>query len=220
MIHAIICGFRCDETLEKCIESVLMQTCRDRKITVHVDNENNRQYLVGSTVHAIQDANPDPEDIIACIDADDFLCDERAFEVVLDAYRENPSLLLTYGSYVNLSTNQTGKFTGAYAPDECFRTSTWRASHLKTFKAKLWNALPKEELLDAHGNYFRCCADRAMMIPMMELAGHDRIKHIPTILYCYDDTNSLGVWQTMRILSKETRAYIAAKSPLRMIEQL
>jgi len=218
MIRAIVCGYKCTDTMDKCLKSIQMQTYKDFTPYIHIDMDEGRRYLVGSTVYMINHANPKPEDIVVLIDADDFLCDETAFQVIADAYAENPELLLTYGSYVNLSSNKTGKFCKPYEPGESFRTSDWRGSHLKTFKYKLFQKLPDEELRDHTGQYFKCCADRAMMIPMMEIAGHDRIKHIPTILYCYNDTNPISVWNTMRDLSKSTRAYIASKKPLQRIE--
>jgi hypothetical protein len=44
------------------------------------------------------------------------------------------------------------------------------------------------------------------------LAGYERIAHIPMIIYCYNDLNPNGVWNTMRDLSKKTREYLSGKS--------
>lgn len=217
MIRAIVCGYKCEEYLGKCLASIHMQSYRNFHITARITGEPHREYLVENTVKAIAECGAEREDIIALIDADDYLCDEDAFQIVVDAYAENKALLLTYGSYVNLSTNERGKFGGAYQPGENVRTSSWRCSHLKTFKKKLWDEL----MLDVSvfrgesGEYFKCCADRAMMIPMMEMAGHDRMAHIETILYCYNDINPASVWKTMRDESKRTREYISGLQPRR-----
>lgn len=216
----IICGYQCDDTINRCIDSLQMQTHKDFGIITNIDEAENRRYLLFRTVEAIERSALLPDDIIVCLDADDFLCDEMALETIATAYEQNPDLLLTYGSYVNLSTNKTGKFCAPYAPGENFRTSEWRGSHLKTFKHKLFRQVPQTHFQDGDGEYYKCCADRAMMIPMMELAGHDRIAHIPMILYCYNDLNPQSVWNTMREISRQTRQHIAAKPPLARLETL
>lgn len=219
-IRVVVCGYDCDKYLSRCIKSLDMQTYRDFDYIVNIDKENDRKYLVFRTVEAINSICKDPDDIIVCLDADDFLCDEMALQIIADVYRAKSDLLLTHGSYVNLSSNKTGKFCLPYQAGEEKRTTEWRGSHLKTFKYKLFKRLPDEELRDECGQYFKCCADRAMMIPMMEMAGHDRIQHIPMILYCYNDLNPGSVWKTMRDLSKSTRAFISSKKPLRMIDSI
>jgi hypothetical protein len=222
MLKVIVCGYHTeDEQLQKCFDSIRMQS-KEYHFVLSLDPDSpQRRYLLKNTRCAI-DSFPIllPNDVIVCIDADDWLIDEDTFRIIHDAYEENPNLLLTYGSYVNLSSNKRGKFCGEYLPDESFRTSPWRGSHLKTFKYKLWQALPKTQLQWDNGEWFKCCADRAMMIPMMELAGHDRIKYIDMLLYCYNDLNPESVWKTNRELSLKTRDFIAARSPLQRLETI
>jgi hypothetical protein len=189
-----------------------------------IEHDFPRKFLPQNTVNTISQASCSRlfsgDDIIVCVDADDFLIDEDAFRIINDTYESNPTLLLTYGSYVNLSNNKRGKFCGEYSNGESFRQSPWRGSHLKTFKYKLWQALPKTQLQWDDGEWFECCADRAMMIPMMELAGYDRIKYIDMLLYCYNDLNPLSVWKTNREASIETRDFIASRFPLQRCEKL
>lgn len=220
MIHIIICGYKCEKYISRCLMSIEIQTFKNYDKFILIDSDPNRKYLVRQTIIGIESCNSNPDDVIVLIDGDDFLCDEMALEIIDSEYRKNPSLLLTYGSYVNLSSNKSGKFCKPYLREENFRTTQWRGSHLKTFKYRLWQKLSPDELKDDKGEYFKCCADRAIMIPLMEIAGYDRIKHIPTILYCYNDLNPLGVWKTMKDLSKSTREYIANKKPLKMIETI
>lgn len=214
MLRVIICGWNCENTIDRCIESVKMQSWGGDyscQIVIDEDGDEERQYLVKSTIDAISMCAEDLDDIIVCVDADDFLADEDALKIVAETYEKNPNLLLTHGSYVTESDNKVGKFCGAYEPGEDFRTATWRGSHLKTFKYRLWQQLAADDLKDDKGEWFKCCADRAMMIPMMEIAGHDRIQYIPTILYCYNNLNPDSVWKTNRSLSIETRELISAR---------
>ena len=213
MIRAIICGYKPTEQEEtRCIESIDMQSCRDFTTTWSLDTTQDRMYLPRNTCFAIRLAEQkgiNDDDVLVFIDMDDFLCDEDAFKIITDEYKNNPHLLLTYGSYVNLSTQKRGKFTGEYLPGDSFRTSPWRASHLKTMKYRLWQYLREDMLKDKGGNWFTCCADRAIMTPLMEIAGHDRIKYIDWILYCYNDINKNSVWNTQKENSIKTREYIS-----------
>lgn len=205
MLKIIVCGYKCINTISRCLRSIDMQTFKDYSVEKSIVDDSNRIYLLENTLNTIRRSKPEPEDVIVPIDADDFLTDEYAFKIVSDAYKDNKDLLLTHGSYVNLSSSKTGKFCGEYKEGESFRTSPWRGSHLKTFKYKLFNQIPDSEYSDVDGSYYKCCADRAMMIPMMEKAGYDRIKFIQMILYCYNDMNPISVWRTMKEESKRIR---------------
>lgn len=221
MLRIIICGWRCQNYLSRCLTSINAQTYPHYATRIFTDGEgNDRKYLVKNTVDAIESSEINLEDVVVCIDADDFLIDENAFKIIAELYEKNPDLLLTYGSYVNESSNLSGKFCGAYKPGEDFRTSDWRGSHLKTFKYKLWKHLPMAELKDAEGNWLKCCADRAMMVPLMELAGYSRILYVPTLLYCYNDVNPNSVWKTNRQLSIDTRKVISERTPLQQLDKV
>ena len=220
MIHAIVCGYNCGQTIDKCLDSIRAQNFSRQKLSVAIETIADRKYLVENTWDTINSMALDPDDIIVLIDADDFLTDEDSFKIVSDEYKNNPNLLLTYGSYVNLSTQKRGKFTGEYGPGESFRTSPWRASHLKTFKYKLWKRLPESALKHDNGEWFTCCADRAIMTPLMEMAGHDRIKYLDWILYCYNDTNKQSVWNTQKANSIMTREEIYSRTPFNRIEKI
>lgn len=221
MIKVIVCGWQCDSYLKKCLSSIDMQSYKKYTRTIVIDGDGeDRRYLVKNTIEAITYAEPEDNDIIVCVDADDFLIDEDAFKIIVRAYDDNPELLLTYGSYVNMSSNMPGKFSGGYEYGVDFRTADWRGSHLKTFKYRLWKTLPMMQLQDDKGDWFKCCADRAMMVPMMELAGHDRIKYIDTLLYCYNDCNPISVWKTNRNLSINTRKTISERKPLNRLAKI
>lgn len=218
MIKVIVCGYKCEGTLQKCMDSIEMQIFRDFSVHVSIDDEANRKYLLRNTVDTVLGCGAYADDILVFVDADDFLCDEDAFEIIESVYKENPELLLTYGSYCNLSNSKKGKFCGPYLDGESFRCSPWRGSHLKTMRKKLFDAIPRLSFLDSNAKWFRCCADRALMTPAMELAGHGRIRWIETVLYCYNDMNPISCWKTNRELSIRTRDYISSQQPQWMLE--
>lgn len=220
MLKIIVCGYNCAHIIDRCFKSINMQSYKNYQTIVSLDKIEDRKYLVRNTHDTIENACCEQEDIIVLVDADDFICDEDAFKTIVQTYSENQNILLTYGSYINFSTNERGKFCGEYKPFDNYRTAEWKASHLKTFKYKLWEKLPKEHLKFDNGTWFKCCADRAIMIPLLEIAGNDRIKYIDTLLYCYDDTNINSVWRTMKNESVYTRKYIESRIPLERLETI
>jgi len=221
MLHLICCGFKSGQYMmnavhARCVESIPAQTLPDSEYVVHVseDTDSDRQYLLHNTHRTVAMANPSPDDVLVFIDLDDFLCDEDALLRIKQAYDKQSDLLLTYGTCCNLSNGKRSKFSGAYKDGENFRTSPWRATHLKTMKAKLFDAIPDECFKDQNGQWFKCAADRAMMIPAMEIAGHKRIKHMELVSYCYNDRNPLSVWNTNKLESKAVREYISRQEPI------
>jgi hypothetical protein len=218
VIRIIICGRDEKHLLKRCFDSVKMQRHGDSIVYVSLDSDKNRKYLVRNTWELIAEKNIPDEDILVFLDADDFLCDEDALKIITDTYEKYPGCLLTYGSYANYSSGKRGKFTGPYSPEESVRHSPWRASHLKTCKSKLWKCLPERCLKWPDGSWFKCAADRAFMIPLMEMAGWDRCQYIDWLLYCYNDENPESVWDTMRDESIRTREQIFVMPPLQRLE--
>lgn len=213
MLRVLVCGYQCEKYIDRCLESIEMQEGVEYDVINAVQNKGEkRRYLLENMSMALDGGKFAKDDIICCVDGDDFLCDEFALAIVNKAYLKH-ECLITHGSYVNLSDSERGKFNGPYKDREDVRVSKWRASHLKTFKYGLWRALPKTALMDG-GKYFRCSSDRAMMIPMMEMAGLNRVKHIDTVLYCYNDKNKHSVWNTMKDESRRVRSIIKQRKRL------
>jgi hypothetical protein len=76
--------------------------------------------------------------------------------------------------------------------NKLFREASWKASHLRTYKAKLFNKIRVEDFIDENtGKFFETTADLAFMYPMLEMAG-DRSRHIKDILYVYNKQNPIS----------------------------
>lgn len=179
-----------------------------------------KKFKMRNTCEAIAFANPDDEDVVVIVDADDSLAHGRVLEKLARIYNEE-HCWMTYGSYRS-SAGAPGKLCRPYAHqtivDNSFRKERWRATHLKTFKYKLWwrirpdaftisekelrhhvrqvlfkgsliqwlnwRRIELSDLLDSSGMYIRSCDDKAMMFPMLEMAG-ERIRFIDEISYIY-----------------------------------
>jgi glycosyltransferase involved in cell wall biosynthesis len=128
------------------------------------------------------------EDIICMLDGDDFLLDNNSLMKINDLYSDE-STLLTYGQYT--TGNAIGhcrEMDAEYI--ENIRGSQWYASHLKTFKYKLFQEFLKQDselssYKDNDGNFYQMTYDVAMMLPLIEIAGHKNIKFCSEPVYYY-----------------------------------
>lgn len=130
----------------------------------------------------------DDEDIVVLLDGDDFIFGEYAFRILNEQYNSN--ILLTFGQYID-NFGRIGHCS-AYTKDEFnnLRKSTWKASHPKTFKYKLFKAFlgldPNlKSLKFDDGRFFMASSDMGIMIPLMEVAGYENVCFISNVLYCY-----------------------------------
>ncbi|GAH09922.1 unnamed protein product, partial [marine sediment metagenome] len=62
-------------------------------------------------------------------------------------------------------------------------------SHLKTFRAFLWQAIDKEDFKGPKGEFAPCCYDRALMYPMLEMTPTEKIRFIKEHIYMYNIAN-------------------------------
>jgi len=148
------------------------------------------------------------ETIVAWLDLDDFLYRENALLHVQAMH--DAGALLTYGQYIT-SDGQLGHCQ-AYARND-YRREPWYASHLKTFRAGLFQLLTPEDL-QLDGEWLSLAVDVAVMIPMMELATPSRVTFCPEVLAVYHMPSSFEASASPeeRAREKMTEARVRAKA--------
>jgi hypothetical protein len=156
-----------------------------------------------------------PAAIVIHLDGDDMLT-QGATDVIAKAY-EDPDVWLTYGSFRRSDGMRDrdwhAPFGTRYAAGSP-RRQAWRASHLRTFRAGLFQALPSEALIDpATGSYFTTCVDRAIMLGMLELVG-ERYRVIQDILCVYNVNHDRSMSEQERAIESSDRETIHAMRPL------
>lgn len=211
MFKIIVVGGPAEEYVGRCLQSLVAQTVddweacvvldpvgdktyenacavKDPRIKVTLNDE--RQFALQNTCDAIDTLDMEPDDIIVSVDADDWLTFPPSLERVKAEYEAHPWVLMTYGSWVGFPnpsarTNTTGPYT-----EEDFggniRKLHWRASHLKTFRRRLWDRVDRKDFVDPRGHYFRVSWDLAFMWPMLEMAGPSRSRYIPDRIYTHN----------------------------------
>ena len=104
-----------------------------------------------------------------------------------------------------------------YLPDSNdIRQNPFAYSHLKTYKAWLFDKVPKEYLIDPRtGKYWKTTADFAMCMPMVEMAGKDRIIRFDQPIYVYNTSEDLASESMTNLAAqKEAEQLIRQFKPL------
>ncbi len=133
----------------------------------------------------------DDEEIIVCVDGDDWLAHDEVLNILNNVYQDK-KVLFTYGSYIT-----SDRFLGGAAPyskeviqKKLFRNDDWKATHLKSFKAHIFKKIKKEDFMN-QDKFFEMCSDVAFTIPILEMVSPN-FKFIPDILYVYNNSNPLN----------------------------
>jgi len=214
----INCG-PCQEFIGKCLASVKAQSvteweahvtvdaCGDDTYTcaVHVSagdpriwvkQNETRRYSMCNIVHAIQRSNAEPEDVLVMLDGDDWFADNNALRIIADAYEEF-DCWITYGSWLSNVVGPSGRPNGLWPayPEETadFRRHRFLGTAVRTWKRWLWDYLRDGDLRSESGEYVRVSEDQMIMIPLLEMCGTSRAKHIAAPIMIYNKTATYPV---------------------------
>ena len=154
-----------------------------------------RKFALQNIYETAHYSDPNDEDIITTVDGDDWLIDKTALAKVNECYNQNPEIVLTYGNYVFYPEGTPSELK-AYPEDVVnnheYRKYKWLASHLRTYKFKLFKHLKREDLIASWDNKFYDMAyDMPLMYPMLEMSG-GKWKFMPDVLYVYNVVNPLN----------------------------
>ena len=129
----------------------------------------------------------DDDDIIVWLDGDDYLATHLALQ---DVWLEHDGgALATYGQFVYAN----GKLGFAAPAGSQPRKESWRATHLKTFRAGLIKRMRDSDFRGPDGEYSSLVTDQRVMLGCLELAGRERSKFIDMVLCVYDGSR----WMAM-----------------------
>ena len=189
--------FKCvlidDISSDSSFEIAKQSISEDPRFTLIKNKE--KKFALRNIYEGIEFLRPEPDDIIITIDGDDWLASPDSLEIVNRYYLQFPEILITYGTYIEIPSGIRPFNVTAYSKEiiesRRFREDIWRASHLRTFKYKLWKSINIEDLKDSSGNFYRMAWDLAFMFPMLEMAG-DRSVYVPDVLYIYNRATSLN----------------------------
>ncbi len=207
----INCG-PCQDFIGKCLSSVQAQSLTDWKAYVTVDpcgddtyaravraaggdprilvvRNKTRRYSMRNLIESIRRSNADPEDVIATLDGDDWFSDNHALRIIAEAY-EKFDCWITYGSWLSNVAGPSGRPDGmwpAYPEGTTdFRRHRFLGTAVRTWKRWLWDHMSDAHLRNASGQYVRVSEDQMIMIPLLEMCGTAKARHIGAPIMTYN----------------------------------
>jgi glycosyltransferase involved in cell wall biosynthesis len=126
-----------DATVEKATKAI----DGDPRFILVINQE--KKFKTRNVVDGIAFAKPNKEDVILLVDGDDKLAHKDVLQTLKNTY-DNTDCWMTYGSYVDsngLRSKKSIPYKKSVISQNSFRKNPWLASHLKTFKYKLWQQL-------------------------------------------------------------------------------
>lgn len=215
--HLVLNGWNCDEYVYECLRSVADQRLGQFTVqyTVVDDGSSDNTFsricntsllpnakIIRGNVNrgpayarhiAIQQIN-DPETIVVLVDLDDAL-EPNALEVVERRYQRNPECLMTIGNW----HNQNGKLNPQpfYTTQELDNQKVreidmFHATHLRTFRRKLYDAIDEQDLLGPDGKWLETCTDVAIMFPLLDQCWARNVEFIKEPIYKYNQQHASG----------------------------
>lgn len=244
-LHFVIfsCGYNCEKYIPTHIKSVDAQAYKNWQHII-VDDASTDDTFIQSALHlgpqravfqneknikwipnALKYLDPwiqSEEDIIVLLDADDWLYANNVLNVVYDVYKKT-DCWMTSSLFLYMSNGTMSNWIPKYTEEDYlfknYRNHTWSFTHLRTFKAFLWNALDKNDLKGPDGQYAKYSYDRALLYPMLEMSSPNKIQYIDKVLYCYNDTNPLQVEKTHRREQEDILKYFNNKPKYRRLKR-
>lgn len=164
----------------------------------------------------------DPDDIVALVDGDDWLPNKNVLAFVNELYNKY-ECWIAYGQ-ASWTDGRRG-FASAYSEQEFqdIRNSPFRVSHLRTFRAGLYQKIQEQDstfscMKDSSGEFYKMTYDVAIMFPILEMSGHNRVVFNDTILYTYNRSNPISDDRVNQQLQWNIHREISGKPKFQQIE--
>jgi len=136
-----------------------------------------------------------PKTVVVNLDGDDQLAHPNVLSRLAQVYKgKKKKVWLTYGCFRSEPAgykNSCQPFPLDVLKRNAFRMAPFISSHLRTFYAKLFQKIHKEDLL-YNGAFWPLAGDVALMMPMLEMASKGHIHFMPEVLYIYRIDNPLN----------------------------
>lgn len=167
---------------------IIKKTIKDDKRFILIENFN-KMYQPGNYDQIIRWRAVDGNEICVEVDGDDWLSNSNVLGLINDVYSDT-DVWMTSGSF-KYSTGAQG-FSKPPSSFDNIRKQGFTLSHLRTWKAWLWNRIKEEDLRNSEGNYWDVAGDLSFMFPMFEMSGEKHYRYLSSINYIYNETNPLN----------------------------
>jgi glycosyltransferase involved in cell wall biosynthesis len=203
-----------DRCGERTAERAFAARGGDDRIHIHVNAA--RLYAMANLVAAIGRSGARPDDVIVILDGDDWFATDEALARIVAEY-ERPDCWMTYGSWIADDPACTGFKAGrwpAYPEGTTrFRDVAWLGTAVRSWKKWLWDKVDDRDFRDRDGNYVMVVEDQASMLPMLEMSGTRRARHIPDVLMIYNRITPHACGKIHLELMRQTSTYLRKRPP-------
>jgi len=156
---------------------------------IQIRRNRTQRFSLYNTVQAINRSGAGPEDVIVSLDGDDWFSTPHALRTIAETYVRH-ECWMTYGSWQSNVVSPDGHRDGLWPayPEGAtdFRNTRWLGTAVRTWKRWLWDLLRDADLRNEEGRYFRISEDQAVMLPLLEMCGTERARHIAAPLMVYN----------------------------------
>lgn len=164
----------------------------------------------------------EPDDIVVLLDGDDWFPNKKILQYIDEQYKKHDCWIM-YGQ-ASWTDGRRG-FARAYTKEEFnnIRKAPFKVSHLRTFRAGLYQKIQEQDptfscMKDLNDNFYKMTYDVAIMFPIMEMAGYDKVRFNDTILYIYNRDNPISDDKVNQQLQWDIHEEISNKNSLKKIE--
>jgi len=236
------CVYNADKWIGKCMASVRAQKYKNyvhvvvddastdktwNEILIHdhqrshlYRNKKNQKWIKNALQYLDRHIESD-EDIIVILDGDDWLAHHEVLYFLYMLYKVSDTWM-TYSLFQypdGRDSSWIPRYPTEVLKNRDFRKFVWSFTHLRTFKAFLWQNLDKEDLKGPDGNYTPYTYDQALLFPMLEMCPYGRIKFIDNILYVYNTDNPLQVEKYDKVKQQALGRWFRSKPKYDILER-
>ena len=162
--------------------------------------------------------------VVVLLDGDDSLSTHSVLAELAEIYK-NKNIWTTTGSYIESGTARVVR--SMKLPKEAWVSGIRKFkeppghpnifSHLRTFRKSLYEKINQEDLKE-NGEYYPCTFDRALMYPLVEMAGPERHCVVEKAMYIYNTENPRSVHHVDRQNQLRIEKEIRNKKPYARIQ--
>ncbi len=174
------------------------------------------------SLHTALTQSMEPDTIVVILDGDDCFACRDALTHIDGLYRAT-DCWVTYGQF--RYSNGAYGIAKPYASREAFSHArdVWYAAAPRTFRVGLYHRLGELDpdysfMKDANGQWFTSTMDMALIYPIIEVAGYDRVCFNDRPIYVYNVDNPLNVHKVDRDSELRNNLEIVQKTPFEALQ--
>lgn len=203
---------------DKIVQDLLMQ---NQEKIIYINNKERMGAMYNHQNAIFNYCNT--EDIVIHLDGDDWFPNNKVLSYIDDFYNFHGCLMM-YGQAKYFSGREGN--ARPYLSKEEFdnkRNLPFFVSHIRTFRAKAFFEIKNQDpdlecFKDDKNNWYSMAPDVAMMYPLLEICGYDKVKYNDKVLYIYNDSNPICEFKVNLQLQEQLHRHVLAKKPFKQID--